>query len=81
MLLTVSQSLVSNICIPESVASTWHPCSNSKEETISEDNNNEVVNTDSDSEHRRRLLNVVVVRRGLAAVSADKCDKVCRLMN
>ncbi|KAF5744689.1 Seven transmembrane MLO family protein isoform 1 [Tripterygium wilfordii] len=30
LLLTVGQSLISNICIPEKVANTWHPCSKNK---------------------------------------------------
>ncbi|XP_028808056.1 MLO-like protein 6 [Neltuma alba] len=32
LLLTVGQSLITRICIPEKVANTWHPCSDDEDE-------------------------------------------------
>ncbi|XVF04954.1 hypothetical protein REPUB_Repub05bG0128400 [Reevesia pubescens] len=68
LLLTVGQSLISRICISESVAATWHPCNEEKVE-----NTNEAEDT-TDNEHRRRLLMISggVFRRSLAG-SEDKC--------
>ncbi|TXG54646.1 hypothetical protein EZV62_019902 [Acer yangbiense] len=65
---SVGQSLISDICIPESVANTWHPCNKEREEEL-----NKVATTDqeeTESEHRhggsfRRVL--------AAASSTDKC--------
>ncbi|KAK2643313.1 hypothetical protein Ddye_025076 [Dipteronia dyeriana] len=68
LLLTVGQSLITDMCIPESVANKWHPCGKDREEELNK------VDTDqeeTESEHRRRLL---AVRRVLAAAaSTDKC--------
>ncbi|KAF3455031.1 hypothetical protein FNV43_RR05479 [Rhamnella rubrinervis] len=71
LLLTVGQSTISNICIPESIAATWHPCSK-KEEAKYEDEASE------DSEHSgRKLLSFLnsggSFRRVLAAAGTDKC--------
>ncbi|GKC50976.1 MLO-like protein 6 [Tanacetum coccineum] len=46
LLLTVGTTPITKICISESIASTWHPCSNQNEETL---NNGEIG-------RRRRLL-------------------------
>ncbi|XP_047311499.1 MLO-like protein 6 [Impatiens glandulifera] len=63
LLLTVGQSVISNICIPASVGATWHPCGK-KQETA--------LDGEDESEHRRRLLSVTS-RRLLAAGATDKC--------
>lgn len=78
LLLTVGQSLIANICISESVASTWHPCSKEQDEQRTEETEEE-----TDSENRRKLLSVIAsggtFRRSLAtAASTDKCaEEVC----
>ncbi|KAJ8747285.1 hypothetical protein K2173_014522 [Erythroxylum novogranatense] len=65
LLLTVSQGFISDICIPKSVASTWHPCSKNRR-----------VKNDSDN-NRRRLLQFIdmdpIPRRSLATSKYDKC--------
>ncbi|PSR86610.1 MLO-like protein [Actinidia chinensis var. chinensis] len=48
LLLTVTQSLISDICISKSIGATWHPCSESKE--------NETSSNDEEEDHRRKLL-------------------------
>lgn len=72
LLLTVGQSLISSICIPESVGATWHPCGKSQEE----DKKNENSDTDT-TEERRKLLSISHFgggsRRVLAAAGSDKC--------
>ncbi|XAR60461.1 hypothetical protein NMG60_11033858 [Bertholletia excelsa] len=70
LLLTVGQSPISKICIPESVGSTWHPCSKSQEEKLKDSET-----STSEEEHRRRLLSLSGgrFRRVLAAASTDKC--------
>ncbi|XP_010253610.1 PREDICTED: MLO-like protein 6 [Nelumbo nucifera] len=68
LLLTVGQGIISEICIPEKVGRTWHPCSKKQEEAKEEE---------SSEEHRRRLLaipdSVGSVRRVLAGGGTDKC--------
>ena len=73
LLLTVGQSLITNVCIPEDVAATWHPCSPQKEEELSKQD--DVLNSDT---NRRKLLAVSPVnatfRRVLAGGGGtDKC--------
>lgn len=75
LLLTVGQGLISNICIPEKVGSTWHPCSKKEEEKI-----NNSPSTDDD-ETRRKLLSISdsggSLRRVLAgSATTDKCGEV-----
>ncbi|GFZ20476.1 seven transmembrane MLO family protein [Actinidia rufa] len=66
LLLTVTQSLISDICISKSIGATWHPCSESKE--------NETSSNDEEEDHRRKLLAVGgSFRRVLAAAGTDKC--------
>ncbi|KAL6575834.1 hypothetical protein OROHE_000815 [Orobanche hederae] len=67
LLLTVGQGSISDICISEEIAATWHPCSKKHEgkKNLGEDN-------------RRRLLTMAddgdgSARRILAAYGADKC--------
>lgn len=74
LLLTVGQSLISNICIPTSVAATWHPCSKVEEENLTPDT------AEGDSSRRRLLLALSEyhsgggARRSLAgSESQDKC--------
>lgn len=82
LLLTVAGNLISKICIPESVANTWHPCDKEREAKL--DNEKETTEQETtEHENRRRLLEAVAasggsIRRALAAGSAtDKCSKVC----
>lgn len=67
LLLTVGTTPITQICISESIASTWHPCSKQSEETS---NNGEIG-------RRRRLLHWSDMgdRRVLAGSSSDsnKC--------
>lgn len=72
LLLTVLQGPISEICIPKSVAETWHPCKNKKK-----------GNSDEDSEKKgRRLLEFLdsdfSVRRSLATKGDDKCSEKAR---
>ncbi|CAN4120339.1 unnamed protein product [Withania somnifera] len=74
LLLTVGQDPISNICVSEKIASTWHPCSKQKEAQKYKE-----VSDDLEG-HRRRLLtaNNGGVRRVLAAAGTDKCtERVC----
>ncbi|XP_060168811.1 MLO-like protein 6 [Lycium barbarum] len=70
LLLTVGQDPISNICVSEKIASTWHPCSKQKEYEM-----NKKDNYDDEEGHRRRLLTETDggVRRVLAAAGTDKC--------
>ncbi|OAY38818.1 MLO-like protein 12 [Manihot esculenta] len=67
LLLTALQDPISEICISQSVASTWHPCKSQKESK---------TETDS-TDNRRRLLQFLdaggSTRRYLAGKSEDKC--------
>ncbi|KAM3399079.1 MLO-like protein 6 [Capsicum galapagoense] len=69
LLLTVGQDPISNICVSEKIASTWHPCSKQKENEINKEKSDDLEG------HRRRLLTASDggVRRVLAAVGTDKC--------
>ncbi|KAK6776580.1 hypothetical protein RDI58_027581 [Solanum bulbocastanum] len=69
LLLTVGQDPISNICVSEKIASTWHPCSKQKEAEM-----NKYYSGDLEG-HRRRLLTADDggVRRVLAAAGTDKC--------
>ncbi|XVE79072.1 hypothetical protein DITRI_Ditri14bG0028400 [Diplodiscus trichospermus] len=77
LLLTVGQSLISGICIPESVAATWHPCNKEEEEEMTTESEADTT----DSENRRRLLAISdsggIFRRSMAAASGsdDKCGE------
>lgn len=73
LLLTVGQTLISNICISEKVAATWHPCSKDQEKDLHKEETDE-------SEHEsngRRLLAALAsdrsFRRVLASAGTDKC--------
>ncbi|XP_038902930.1 MLO-like protein 6 [Benincasa hispida] len=73
LLLTVGQSLITNVCIPPDVAATWHPCSPQREEELTKQD--DLVDSDH---NRRKLLAVshlnVTFRRSLAAAGGtDKC--------
>ncbi|KAF6134641.1 hypothetical protein GIB67_002042 [Kingdonia uniflora] len=77
LLLTVAQTPISNICIPESVANSWHPCSKKQEHKTEEEDEEESENI---THHigRRLLLNYGSAgskRRILAAATEDKCTK------
>lgn len=71
LLLTVGQGPISEICISEEVAATWHPC-NKKQEA------KKYPSEKLDGESRRRLLmdsggDGDSFRRILAAGAPDKC--------
>lgn len=67
LLLTVGQGLISEICVSEAIASTWHPCSKKHEKSKHGD----------EKDGRRRLLLEFPgsQRRILAAGGDDKCTK------
>ncbi|PON58557.1 Mlo-related protein [Parasponia andersonii] len=72
LLLTVLQGEISDICIPKSVAETWHPCKSTKK-----------GDSDKGSENKgRRLLEFsdseFGVRRSLASKGYDKCSEKAR---
>lgn len=68
LLLTVGQGPISEICISEDIAATWHPCG--KEQEIKKYPSEKVY-----GENRRRLLTEDDggFRRILAAGAPDKC--------
>ncbi|XVF47140.1 hypothetical protein PTKIN_Ptkin03bG0085400 [Pterospermum kingtungense] len=73
LLLTIGQGVISNICISEKVAATWHPCNKNQEEKMTE-----VDKENIDTKNHRRLLTISdsggVSRRSLAGASNDdKC--------
>lgn len=75
LLLTVGQGPISDICIPEHVAATWHPCTKEKEAKMNEDMEKSVEHL---ANNGRRLLHLNGTggsfRRVLAAPGgADKC--------
>lgn len=79
LLLTVGQGVISNICISESIANTWHPCGEDQEEQITEQT--EETTETTEDENRRKLLSLMAsggtFRRSLAtAASTDKCAEV-----
>lgn len=69
LLLTVGQGPISEICISEEIASTWHPCSHKQE--VKKYPSEKIY-----GENRRRLLTDVDggFRRILAAGALDKCS-------
>lgn len=76
LLLTVGQSLILNICIPEDIASKWLPCGKDQEAEATE--KTEETTETTDYENRRKLLAMMAsggnFRRSLAAAaSTDKC--------
>ncbi|KAH6757738.1 hypothetical protein C2S51_038666 [Perilla frutescens var. frutescens] len=71
LLLTVGQGPISEICISEEVAATWHPCNKKQEK-------NKYPSEKYNGENRRKLLmdsgsDGGSFRRVLAAATADKC--------
>lgn len=79
LLLTVSEGLITRICIPEDVADTWHPCSEKEGEEEADQEESETT------DRRRRLLAALFdsgmpnPRRVLAAGGgSDKCTAVCK---
>ena len=82
LLLTVSQGLISKICVPQSVGNSWHPCKREEEATA--------ASTDDDDDSKdfhgtagRRLLyteSSTIFRRILAGGGTDECaPKVVKL--
>lgn len=70
LLLTVGQGPISNICVPTSVANTWHPC----KKNYGHENTSDQNITDDDENIGRRLL-WSSTRRILAGGSGvDKCE-------
>lgn len=69
LLLTVGQDPISDICIPESVGATWHPCDKKQEEKLNEESGSSY----DDDSGRRRLLSASVRRVLAAAPATDKC--------
>ncbi|XP_044482914.1 MLO-like protein 6 isoform X2 [Mangifera indica] len=81
LLLTVGQSLILNICIPEDIASKWLPCGKDQEAEATE--KTEETTETTDYENRRKLLAMMAsggnFRRSLAAAaSTDKCAEKMR---
>ncbi|XP_057956301.1 MLO-like protein 6 [Malania oleifera] len=77
LLLTVGQSLITNICIPASVAATWHPCNKKQETTqVAHDEASGGDGSTTTEDHTRRLLmfsDSGGPRRFLASAGTDKC--------
>lgn len=76
LLLTVGQGVISQICISEAVAATWHPCSKQQESKYASKSKYGV-----EEDHTgRRLLEFPdsdeSSRRILAATGYDKCGTV-----
>ena len=71
LLLTVFQGPISGICIPTSVANTWHPCDKKAEaKKYSESSGRKLLEFSDDSTY--------IPRRSLAS-KYDKCQEQARL--
>ncbi|KAF5206558.1 Mlo-like protein [Thalictrum thalictroides] len=68
LLLTVLQGPIADICIPQSVANTWHPCNKKQEQE-------KYGGSSDDSTANRRLLSDGSNRRILASKYPDYCKK------
>ena len=71
LLLTILQGPISDICIPKSIAATWHPCDGKQEKAKAE------KSSDS-TEYRRRLLQFLdsgESHRRFLASKYDDCAK------
>ncbi|CAH2050988.1 unnamed protein product, partial [Thlaspi arvense] len=79
LLLTVTQGLISEICVPKSVAASWHPCNKKQEEK--KYGGDEDLDT-GEYYDRRKLLSFLGSgeshRRALAAKDYDNCAKEAR---
>ncbi|KGN64744.1 MLO-like protein 6 [Cucumis sativus] len=75
LLLTVGQGPITEICIPQHVAATWHPCTKEREDEMNKEVEKSVEHLGL---NRRRLLHLLgngeSFRRSLAAAGGeDKC--------
>lgn len=72
LLLTILQDSIAGLCIPRSVAETWHPCANKKNGKSEKDSEN----------NGRKLLEFFDpefgARRSLAGKALDKCTAKVR---
>ncbi|XP_010547373.1 PREDICTED: MLO-like protein 6 [Tarenaya hassleriana] len=74
LLLTITQGIISDICISQSVASTWHPCSTS--EAAKKYGKQDAEKEEEDETSSRKLLQLAesyIPRRSLATKGYDKC--------
>ncbi|KAJ6432833.1 hypothetical protein OIU84_019960 [Salix udensis] len=68
LLLTILQGPISDICIPENIAATWHPCSKNQEKQ-------KVAEADDSDNSRRRLLQFLDSGESHRRFLASKYDK------
>ncbi|MBA0814015.1 hypothetical protein Gohar_019865 [Gossypium harknessii] len=74
LLLTVTQSLISDICIPRSIANTWHPCDQQAEaQKYGQISGRKLVEFSDDDG------TTYIPRRSLATSKYDKCQEKASL--
>lgn len=75
LLLTVTQSWISDICIPRSIANTWHPCDQQAEaHKYGQISGRKLVEFSGDDDDT-----IYVPRRSLATSNYDKCQEKASL--
>ncbi|TYI85556.1 hypothetical protein E1A91_D04G004500v1 [Gossypium mustelinum] len=73
LLLTVTQSLISDICIPRSIANTWHPCDQQAEaQKYGQISGRKLVEFSDDDDDDDTTY---IPRRSLATSKYDKCQE------
>ncbi|MFQ6647306.1 hypothetical protein Gotur_021504 [Gossypium turneri] len=73
LLLTVTQSLISDICIPRSTANTWHPCDQQAEaQKYGQISGRKLVEFSDDDDDDDTTY---IPRRSLATSKYDKCQE------
>uniref|UniRef100_A0A6N2MBT4 MLO-like protein n=2 Tax=Salix viminalis TaxID=40686 RepID=A0A6N2MBT4_SALVM len=73
LLLTILQGPISDICIPENIAATWHPCSKNQEKQ-------KVAKADDSDNSGRRLLQFLDSGESHRRFLASKYDKCAERM-
>lgn len=77
LLLTVTQSLISDICIPRSIANTWHPCDQQAEaQKYGQISGRKLVEFSDDDDDDDTTY---IPRRSLATSIYDKCQEKASL--
>ncbi|CAL9167580.1 unnamed protein product [Musa hybrid cultivar] len=82
LLLSVSQNLISEICVSESVGNSWHPCKASEEAVIAGDDEHRSEDSNENNNGRRLLQSADSTDRFrrilVGGGSTDKCSAKAR---
>ncbi|KAG4203646.1 hypothetical protein ERO13_A05G413100v2 [Gossypium hirsutum] len=79
LLLTVTQSLISDICIPRNIANTWHPCDQQAEaHKYGQISGRKLVEFSDDDDDDGTTY---IPRRSLATSNYDKCQEKATLVS